>query len=304
MACTTPWCSPPIALAVGIVLALLGLVAFEEGAKKLSRFIIQVCVILLGLRIDLGMLAREAASGLVLATATIVGAFVLGFLLEMFLRTGKELTLLISSGTAICGGSAIAAVGASIGASSSAMAVATGAIFILNAVALYVFPLIGHALHLTDTQFGTWAGVAIHDVSSVVGAAAAYHSDGAAAGPTALDTANIVKLTRVLWILPCALFASWVMKRERSGSTLHSAPFPWFILLFLAASAVRTFVPAVTEVGEEIKFGARLGFQLALFLIGAGLSRSALRSVGWRALTQAVIQWIVIAAVSLAVVMA
>ncbi|MGH7179651.1 MAG: YeiH family protein [Tepidisphaeraceae bacterium] len=304
IACATPWSSPPIALAVGIVLALAGLAAFEKGAKKLSRVIIQVCVVLLGLRIDLMTLAREAGGGFLFAAATIVGAFVLGFGLEKLLRTGKELTLLVSSGTAICGGSAIAAVGTSIGASSSAMAVATGAIFILNAVALYVFPLIGHALHLTDAQFGTWAGVAIHDVSSVVGAASSYHSNAAAVGSTALDTANVIKLTRVLWILPCALFASWVIKRERGGATHGSAPFPWFILLFLLASAVRTFVPRVTGVGEEIKFGARLGFQVALFLIGAGLSRSALRSVGWRVLTQAVIQWIVIAGVSLMVVMA
>ncbi len=301
IAAATPWSSPPIALAVGIVVALTGLGAFEKEGKKASRFIIQVCVVLLGLRIDLATLAREAGSGLVFAAATIVGSFVLGFALEKLLRTGKELTLLISSGTAICGGSAIAAVGATIGASSSAMAVATGCVFILNAVALYAFPAIGHWLHLSDLQFGTWAGVAIHDVSSVVGAASGYHAAGDAS-TQALDTANIIKLTRVLWILPCALFASWVMKRERGGPARAGAPFPWFVLMFLVASAIATFVPAVKSIVPALTTAAKLGFAAALFLIGAGLSRAALAAVGWRVLLQAFVQWLVLAGAALAVV--
>jgi len=306
LASATPWCSPPLALALGILLACAKLTAFQQAAKSVSRLIIQVCVVMLGLRIDLATLAREARTGLLFAAATIVGSFVLGFLLNHLLRTGKELTLLVSSGTAICGGSAIAAVGTSIRASSGNMAVATGVIFILNAVALYVFPVIGHALHMTDAQFGTWAGVAIHDISSVVGAASSYHADTAVADATALDTANIVKMTRVLWILPCALFAVWVMKRDQQSraSARGPMPIPWFIPLFIAACAVRTYVPAVAGAADEIAFGAKLGFQVALFLIGSGLSVAQLRAVGWRALLQALIQWIVIAGVALVVVMA
>ena len=300
--CASPFASAPLALGVGMVLALLGLVAFEKEAKKFSRTLIQVCVVALGLRVDLATLAREAGSGFVFAAATILAAFLLGFALERLLRTGKELTLLISSGTAICGGSAIAAVGASIGASSSAMAVATGAVFILNAVALYAFPPIGHALHLTDAQFGLWAGVAIHDVSSVVGAASHYHA-GDPGSAAALDTANVVKLTRVLWILPCAFFAAWVMRRERGADGPRArAPFPWFILFFLAASAARTFIPAVADSADTVKFAAGLGFQLALFLIGSGLSRAAIASVGWRVLVQAVVLWLALAGASLAVI--
>ncbi len=296
--CATPWASTPLALALGAALALLGLSDFNNPAKRLSRLLIQACVIALGLRVDLLTIAREARSGFLFAAGTIIGAFLLGFILERLLRTGKELTLLVSSGTAICGGSAIAAVGASIGASASAMAVATGAVFILNAVALYVFPPIGHALHLTDAQFGLWAGVAIHDVSSVVGAASHYHA-GDPTSAAALDTANVVKLTRVLWILPCALFASWVMRR---GGSAARTPFPWFILLFLVASAARTFIPPVALAADTVKIIATLGFQLALFLIGSGLSKAAIASVGWRVLLQAVLMWLAVAGVSLSII--
>ena len=314
--CMMPWAwgGPPLALAVGMVFALTNLSQFQGEAKKVSRVMIQACVVLLGLRVDLGQLAREASHGFAFAAATIVVAFAIGFALQALLRTGKELTLLVSSGTAICGGSAIAAVGSAIGSSSSAMAVATGAIFVLNAVALYAFPAIGYALHLSDTQFGTWAGVAIHDISSVVGAASHYHAVEGDTAATALDTANIVKLSRVIWILPCTLFAGWIMRRERAMARgeeprkrkpwwkVAAGVVPLFILLFLLASAVRTFVPAVAEQQERIKFIAGLGFAGALFLIGSGLSRKALASVGWRVLTQAVLLWIAVAGLALGVV--
>jgi uncharacterized membrane protein YadS len=167
-ACDT-WASPPIALAAGIVLALLGVTAFEAWGKKASRWLIQACIVALGLRLDLGTLAHAAWDGLALAVGTILGAVVLGLLLGRLLKTGREISTLITGGTAICGGSAIAAIGSSIRASASGMAIATGAVFVLNAVALFAFPPVARALHLTDHQFGLWAGVAIHDISSVVG---------------------------------------------------------------------------------------------------------------------------------------
>lgn len=333
-----PWVGPPLALAIGIVFALTNLSEYQARAKVVSRFLIQACIVMLGLRIDLAQLVREAQSGFVFAAATILAAFMVGFTLERLLRTGKELTLLISSGTAICGGSAIAAVGTSIGASGSSMAVATGVIFILNAVALYAFPPIGHWLSLTDAQFGTWAGVAIHDISSVVGAATNYHATGDAASSTALDTANIVKLSRVIWIFPCTLFAAWVMRRSRAAEALANASevantngstpansttkpvspatptspknlparifaiIPPFILLFLLASAARTFIPALAEHQGSIKWLAGAGFAAALFLIGSGLSKKALASVGWRALVQALITWLVMAVGALLII--
>lgn len=283
----------------GIVLGLAGLGAFKATSKQVSKYLIQACVIMLGLRLDLSTLAHSASRGLVLAVATIAGALLLGLGLGKLLRSGKEISVLISSGTAICGGSAIAAVGASIGASSSTIAVSTGAIFVLNAIGLWVLPAIGHALHLTDVQFGEWAGVALHDIATVTGAARGYHATPGA-GSVALDTANVVKLTRVLWIFPIALVAGWVMK---AGGRVR-APFPWFILLFVAASGVRTWVPGSAGWGNAAGQYAATGFQVALFLIGTGLSRATLASVGWRALAQAAILWVVMAGGALVAIMA
>ena len=235
-------------------------------------------------------------------------------MLGRLLGTGREISTLITSGTAICGGSAIAAVGSSIRASSSSMAIATGAVFVLNAVALFAFPPLARAIGLTDDQFGLWAGVAIHDISSVVGAAASFDDAALAGGAEshALDVANVVKLTRVVWILPIALLAAWWDRRARA--TEGAAPvganapatggaFPWFILAFVGASAARTLIPSLGDYSDRIQVTAGLGFQLALFLIGAALAPSALRRVGWRALVQAVVLWVVLAGGTLAVIL-
>lgn len=317
LAAATPWSNAPLALAGGIVLALLGATAFPSQGRKLSRWLIQGCIVLLGLRIDLGTLLSAAREGLALAVATIVGALAIGLLLGRLFRTDRETSVLVSSGTAICGGSAIVAVGAAIGASSSSMAIATGAVFVLNAVALFVFPPVGHALGLTDTQFGAWAGVAIHDMSSVAGAASDY-------GGEALTTANVVKLTRVLWILPVTLAASWWMGKagaahapESGGGPAATPPAkagrasaPWFILWFVVASCARSLASRsdwwTAEFAHRtdglIRQAAAVGFQGALFLIGAGLSLAALRAVGWRALVQATLLWLLLAGATLLVV--
>lgn len=312
MACATPWLSPPLALALGIVLALLHLTAFPAHSKKLSRFLIQACVIALGLRMDLRQLLFAAAEGLLFAAATIIGAFALGLFLGKLLKTGRELSILLCSGTAICGGSAIAAVGTAISASASHMAVATASIFLLNAGALYLFPIIGHALHLSDVQFGTWAGVAIHDVSSVVGAASSYHAGASATDSIALDTANVVKLSRVLWIAPIAWAAAWWTRRGQPADPHRksASAIPWFVLWFVVASAARTFLPPlfhlddalVSAIAAKTKLAAQIGFQIALFLIGTGLSPSAIKSVGWRAFAHAIILWMALAGASLLVV--
>lgn len=291
--------SPQAALIAGIVLALAGLTAFEGQSKKLSRVLIQVCVVLLGLRLDLRDMWAELTHGGLLAIATVFGTLAVGLLLGRLLSTGREVSLLVSSGTAICGGSAIAAVGSSIGASSSAMAVSTAAIFVLNAVGLFVLPAVGHHFGLTDQQFGAWAGISLHDIASVAGAGKAYvGSDG---GGAAADTAMIVKLTRVIWITPIALGARALIARSQAAAGVPGtkAPFPWFIIGFLAASAVRTFVPEVADHEKTIGVVAGHGFQLALFLIGAGLSVKALKTVGWRALVQAAALWVIVSAVSL-----
>lgn len=300
----TPWVPAPLALTGGMVLALMHLTAWPKQSKTVSKYLIQVCVVALGLRIDLHKLMQAATEGLALAVGTIVGTVALGLLLGKLLKTGREPSVLVTSGTAICGGSAIAAVGGAMGASRSSMSVATGAIFLLNAVGLYTLPLIAHKLGMTEVQFGQWAGVALHDVASVAGAASGYHDAATPTSTAALDTANIVKLTRVIWIFPLALFFGWQAARAAGKEGTGAKPtFPWFILWFLAASALRTFVPALGEAEGTIKQCAAAGFQMALFLIGSGLSAAALKQVGWRALVQAAVLWVVVATASAAAIM-
>lgn len=311
-----PWCVAPLALAIGIGVGLWGGASAEKWPKVVSKYLIQVCVILLGLRIDLAELAKAAQDGWIIAIGSIVVTLGLGLLLGRWLGVERETSTLITSGTAICGGSAIVAVGASIGARPGAIAVATGAIFILNAVGLLLLPLIGRGLGLTPQEFGTWAGVALHDVASVGGAARAFA--GTSGDGSAIDTANIVKLTRVVWIFPIALgFGFLAAKRQRAARaddndpTLPAtgpsplprlkSPFPWFIVGFLAASLLRTLMPELAVWAPNIKTVAASGFQIALFLIGTGLTREVLREVGWRAVVQATVLWLVVASGTLGV---
>ncbi len=286
----SPWSRAEFALLLGIALALLGLTAWPKQSKTTSKWLIQGCVVLLGFRLDLGKLAESAQDGFFLGVGTIVGAIVLGLFLGKLLRTSREISTLITSGTAICGGSAIVAIGTSIGASTSNMAVATGAIFVLNAFGLWTLPSIGHSLGLSEVEFGQWAGIALHDIASVGGASKEY-------GAVAFETATIVKLTRVIWITPLAILAG---RFAASGiQSSNRSPFPWFILCFLAASGVRTLVPSMESFESEIAQVSGVGFRAALFLIGSGLTMQALREVGLRAITQATLLWVLVAGGSL-----
>jgi len=302
--CAAPWPNAytgAIALAVGIVFALLSLTCWPNQTKSLSRWLLQACIVALGLRLDISQLAHAAIDGLALAIATIFGALALGLLLGKLLGVGRDLSLLISSGTAICGGSAIASVGSAIRAKSSDMAMATAVVFTLNAVGVFTLPSLGHALHLSDHAFGTWAGVAIHDMASVSAVAKGYHAVNApdALTSTALDQANVVKLTRVLWIIPITLAAAWwAARRDRQQTDATAKPkmqWPWFIGLFILASLLRTLIPALAQFSSEIKLVTSCGFQLALFLIGAAVSKAALKGMGWRALAQAIMLWLILA---------
>jgi len=294
--CLTPWASPPLALAAGAALALTLENPFPAGSRRTAKYLLQISVVLLGFSMDLPTVLRAGASGIVFAAATILATLGLGFLVRRWLSVDRVTSVLISVGTAICGGSAIAAVGSVIGAAEGEMSVAIGTVFLLNAAALYLFPALGHAFHLAQTPFGTWAGVAIHDISSVVGASAVY-------GLEALERATAVKLSRALWIVPLTLAAAYLHRRREPGTRATRVPIPWFIALFVAASIARSLSPAVAAAGPAIARVARTGMTLTLFLIGAGLSRKALRAVGWRPLAQGVILWIVVAAGSLAVIL-
>lgn len=312
-ACLLPWINPPIALLIGVALAVLGLTAYTRQATKIAKLLIQVAVVMLGLGMDLRQVADAGLVGIVFAAGTIVGTFALGIVLGRMLRTEPKLTTLLSSGTAICGGSAIAATASVIAATEAQIAVAMGAVFLLNAGAIYIFPPLGHALGMSAHQFGTWAAVAIHDVSSVVTAAGIYDKHWPDPGNAALasQTATAVKLTRTLWIAPVALACAWWFRRPSvAGPSATSKgkakiPFPWFVLWFLIAAAIGTMfregvapvaVPAAALAKDKL-------MAVALMLIGCGLSPKAVVQVGWRAMVLAIALWVGISVVALWVVM-
>lgn len=320
LACLTPpaWgiARPEVMLPAGIVLALLGLADSTRlpWTKPLSRVVLQTCVVVLGLGMNLRELAQAGGAGILFAAGTILVTFAAGFALGRALRLPGKLTMLMSSGTAICGGSAIAAVSTVIAAGSAEMAVATGTVFLLNAAGLYLLPWLGELMHMSHAQFGTWCAVSIHDVSSVVGAAGRYaraHPDAelTARGADALTIATAVKLSRALWIAPICMAAGWWMGRgaaegaEKKGLWARF-PVPLFIVLFVAASAVCTMLPVIKPWHKEYLKPLLIdkGMAFSLFLIGLGISTKALKAVGWRAFVLGVSLWVLISVSALLVV--
>jgi uncharacterized integral membrane protein (TIGR00698 family) len=296
--CLTPWASPPIALMLGILLALTHENPFHRISRPAAKHLLEASVIMLGFGMNLAVVLKAGASGALFAVGSISATFILGYFLGKWLKIPIKASALISAGTAICGGSAIAAVSSVINAAESEISVAMGTVFVLNAVALFVFPPLGHALHLTQAQFGTWSGIAIHDISSVVGAASHY-------GQSALYTATAVKLSRALWIVPISAAASYIFQRQqsKSGDAIHKPQVPWFIGLFILASVVRTFIPEVASWSPVVTHVSEAGLTLTLFLIGAGLSQRMLKAVGWKPMLQGVVLWIFISATSLGVIL-
>ena len=301
MACLTPLLTPPVALACGAVFVLLFDNPFPDFSKKASKILLQVCVVLLGFQMDFQKLLRTGASGWIFAAVSISVTLGLGWLIGRALRLRPNASTLISAGTAICGGSAIAAVGPVISASEADMTVAMGTVFTLNAVALYAFPVIGHLLGLSQAQFGLWSGIAIHDVSSVVGAASTF-------GNEALQVATAVKLSRTLWIVPVTLAMAFAcnsryrVKADGPG-TAPKIKIPWFIGLFVLASLARLLVPSVAKAAPVIGQVAKTGLTMTLMLVGSGLTQRILRAAGWKALLQGVLLWLFIGGVSLGVIL-
>ena len=301
-ACLTPWVGPPTSLAAGVALAILVGNPFAAESRRVSKPLLQASVVFLGFGMDLPSVLRAGAGGAGFAAGTILLTLGLAAVVGRWLKVGRDASALIGGGTAICGGSAIAALSGVIAADEAAISVAMGTVFVLNAVALYLFPPLGHLLGLTQVQFGTWAGVAIHDVSSVVGASGVY-------GRQALETATAVKLSRALWIVPVCVVAGVLHRRRLAKVGTESAaamktPIPWFIGLFLLASVARTLVPGVRSAAPVLTLLATHGLTLTLFLIGAGLSAATLRKTGWRPLAQGLILWGFISGLSLAVILA
>jgi uncharacterized integral membrane protein (TIGR00698 family) len=288
--CAWPGITPPWALAGGLGFALVVGNADAKRAAKVQKWLLQASVVGLGFGIQFDAVVRAGSTGVATTALTLGATVALGAWLARWLAVERVTGQLISTGTAICGGSAIAAMGPVLGAEARVMSVALGCVFVLNAVALFVFPPIGHAVGLSPEQFGYWAAIAIHDTSSVVGAAARYSSES-------LAVAVPVKLARALWILPLVAVAAW-RERQRGARPVV----PWFVFLFIAASAVASFAPAGGEVFGFLAAAAKAGLAITLFLIGASLSRDTLSSVGWRPLVMGVVLWLIVSTVSLVII--
>ena len=280
----------PVSGAQALFLGLILAVGFgwtrEPGT--LTPRLLQLSVIGLGAGMNFETVMRTGWSGIGYTLASLSLAIVLGWALHQTLRVGRDEAVLITAGTAICGGSAIAAVGPAIGASSSSMSIALGTVFILNSVALLVFPPIGHALSFTQEQFGLWSAVAIHDTSSVVGATLAYGTEAVRIGTT-------VKLSRTLWIIPLTFIASRWFSSRSAQTPLSKTKKPWFILGFLGVAALVTWIPALQPAGQSIEWFSQRALVLTLFLIGLGLSREKLRQVGARPFFFGVLLWVILA---------
>ncbi len=291
--CLTPFGSPPLALALGLVVGMTFGNPFPQLNGKVTKYLLQASVVLLGFGMDLAAVYAAGKNGILFTIATIFGTLGLGYIIGRVLGVNEKTSALISSGTAICGGSAIGAVGPAIDADGEQISLALGTVFVLNSVALFLFPIVGHALGLSQQQFGIWSAIAIHDTSSVVGAAQTF-------GAEALAIATTVKLARALWIAPVALLFAFLYKRK-AGESKAKIVFPWFVLLFLAASAIRSYAPAAVPLSlfESFVNLAKAGMTVTLFLIGAGLTRETLKRFGFAALFQGVVLWLVISLAAL-----
>jgi uncharacterized integral membrane protein (TIGR00698 family) len=292
----TGFLSPPVALTVGILFGLSFKHPFISESRGIARTLLQCSVVALGFGMNLGEVLKAGRSGFIYTALGISFALLAGLALGKLLEVRGNSSFLITAGTAICGGSAIAAIGPVLEATEEEMAVSLGTVFILNSVALLIFPPIGAALQLSQSQFGLWTALAIHDTSSVVGAAAKY-------GPEALVTGTTVKLARALWIVPLALGAAAV-KRRRAGKSSTSqsgtrVQFPWFILFFVLAALANTYLPALLSAAKTFFTLGRLGLTATLFLIGSGISRRTLKEVGWRPLLLGALLWLGVGLTSL-----
>ena len=284
--CLTPWASPPLALVAGLVFGAIASHPYPGESRQISKYLLQAAVVGLGFGMNLQQVLRAGRSGFLYTAVGIAFALILGTTIGRLVKVHPRAAFLISTGTAICGGSAIAAIGPVVGATEDEMSVSLGTIFLLNSVALLTFPAIGAALRLSQTQFGLWAALAIHDTSSVVGACAKY-------GLPALAIGTTVKLARALWIVPVTVATAM---KERSKTRIQ---WPWFILFFCLAAMANTYLLAGLPVYHFLSNMGKLMLIFTLFLIGATLSPAALRKVGPRPLIQGVLLWIVVAVASL-----
>ena len=290
-ACFIPFVSPAIALFMGLLLGFTVSNPYIKQSSKASKYLLQFAVVGLGFGMDLFKSFESGKEGMLFTVVSVVGVLAIGYWLGRRMMMDTKTAYLISSGTAICGGSAIAAVAPILNATPNQMSVSLGTIFILNAIALFIFPPIGRLLELTQEQFGLWAAIAIHDTSSVVGAGAAY-------GDKALEVATMVKLTRALWIIPLSIATTFFFKQKDAKVKI-----PWFIFFFILAMVANTFLKIPVSLTSSIVALSKTGMTITLFLIGSGLSINILKSVGVRPLILGVTLWVFIGFISLVIIL-
>lgn len=280
--CLTPFAGPAVALLLGLAVAQLTGHPYLHLNHRATHLLLQVSVVGLGFGMNVQSAVQAGKMGVLFTVVSIAVTLITGFFVGKWFDIERKTSFLISAGTAICGGSAIAAISPVIKAEEKQISVALGCVFILNSVALFVFPVAGQYLNLSQTQYGLWCAIAIHDTSSVIGAAGRY-------GTKALEIATTIKLARALWIIPVTFMAGALFKSKGSKASL-----PYFIGLFVVAVVVNTYVPGVAAIGPYITRFAKAGLTLTLFLIGAGLSRTVLASVGFKPLLQGALLWVMI----------
>lgn len=283
----TPWISSPIALALGFLLAILLGNPFEKYLHQYIHLLLQISIVGLGFGLKLNEALQAGKTGLILTVISISTVMILGYILGRIFKLEKQLSYLLSVGTAICGGSAIAAISPIIKPSTKQISLALAIVFTLNSIALFVYPVIGHALHLSQEQFGLWCAIGIHDTSSVVGAASKF-------GNEALKIATTVKLARALWIIPVSIITMFIFKNKESKIKI-----PWFIGYFILAILLNTYIPFFDNFSSTVTAISKSGLNLTLFLIGSTLSIQTLKTIGLKPLAIAVILWITISIGSL-----
>ena len=280
----TPWCASPAALAMGMGLSLVLQWPLPDQLKNGGKWLMQISIVGLGFALDPMAVQKAGLKSVMVTFLSLLGIMIVAFFLSRLLKIKGTTGSLIAAGTGICGGSAIAAMSPVVGATSAETAVALATVFSLNAVALFIFPPLGHWLQLTPEQFGWWAAIAIHDTSSVVGAASQFHPDSVAVAVT-------TKLTRALWIVPMVFGTSFFLKWRGHGSGQSKASVPVFILLFVLAVAVHAVLPDMPQFYDVLNQAGKSVLKMAIFLIGAQLTRDMLRNVGARALCLGVVLW-------------
>lgn len=291
-----PFVSAGAALLLGMVFALSLGNPYLVHTRRVTHRLLAASVVGLGAGMDLRVVGRVGAHGIVYTMVGIALTFAIGLWLGRRLKIPGDTTILITAGTAICGGSAIAAVASAIHAKQEKVSVALATVFFLNAMALFIFPPLGHYFGLDETRFGLWSALAIHDTSSVVGAAMQY-------GVHALQIATTVKLARALWIVPVAFAIGSFWSGDSDEKTTGKAKRPWFILGFVLAAAIVTWVPRLQSAGHAVAFGATRALVLTLFLIGAGLTKATLQSVGLKPFLHGFLLWIVVGSSTLGAIL-